>query len=138
MIDQSLFKKKKLYPFQKEVVDVIIAKLDEKDSNYNLLFQLPTGGGKTVIFSNIAKDYIKAKKKKVKTTNPRLRGASFADVKIILTSLNANNKILSKNIVNVVNISKEGYNAAKIKTQKFEKQIKKVGILNILSKSTKN
>ena len=55
MIDSDLFKKKKLYPFQKEVVDTIISKLNEKDSNYNLLFQLPTGGGKTVIFSNHVK-----------------------------------------------------------------------------------
>jgi len=65
MINQELFKEKKLYPFQKEVVDVIIDKLAEKQSNSNLLFQLPTGGGKTVIFSNIAKQYIDRNKKKV-------------------------------------------------------------------------
>lgn len=65
MVDQEIFKEKKLYPFQKEVVDVIIDKLAEKQSNSNLLFQLPTGGGKTVIFSNIAKQYIDRNKKKV-------------------------------------------------------------------------
>lgn len=65
MIDKSLFKKKKLYPFQKSAVDKIIDELKEQGENFNLLFQLPTGGGKTVIFSNIAKSYIDYSGKKV-------------------------------------------------------------------------
>ncbi len=64
MIDKSLFKKKELYPFQKKVVNQIITELVKEGENFNLLFQLPTGGGKTVIFSNIAKDYIKKTNKK--------------------------------------------------------------------------
>ena len=55
MIDKSLFKKKELYPFQKKIVNQIIKELNVEGQNFNLLFQLPTGGGKTVIFSNIAK-----------------------------------------------------------------------------------
>ena len=54
------------------LVDVINAfdekfdDIDEKNGkNFNLLFQLPTGGGKTVIFSNIAKEYIERTKRKV-------------------------------------------------------------------------
>ncbi|NOQ71477.1 MAG: DEAD/DEAH box helicase [Crocinitomix sp.] len=65
MIDKSLFKKKELYPFQKNIVNQIIKELKEEGQNFNLLFQLPTGGGKTVIFSNIAKEYIKNTKRKV-------------------------------------------------------------------------
>ncbi len=65
MIDKSLFKKKVLYPFQKTAVDQIIIELKSNGPNYNLLFQLPTGGGKTVIFSNIAYDYIQLTGKKV-------------------------------------------------------------------------
>lgn len=65
MIDKSLFQKKELYPFQKKVVKQIISELIDQGENFNLLFQLPTGGGKTVIFSNIAKDYINKTKKKV-------------------------------------------------------------------------
>jgi len=45
MIDKSLFKKKELYPFQKNVVNQIITKLETEGGNFNLLFQLPTGGG---------------------------------------------------------------------------------------------
>ena len=65
MIDKSLFKKKELYPFQKKIVNQIIKELFEEGENFNLLFQLPTGGGKTVIFSNIARDYITKSNKKV-------------------------------------------------------------------------
>ena len=61
MIDQSLFKKKELYPFQKKIVNQIVKELLEEGENFNLLFQLPTGGGKTVIFSNIAKESISKK-----------------------------------------------------------------------------
>ena len=93
MIDQSLFKKKKLYPFQKEVVDVIIEKLDEKDSNFNLLFQLPTGGGKTVIFSNIAKEYILAKKKKVLILTHRIELCVQTSKQ--LTALDIRNKVIN-------------------------------------------
>jgi superfamily II DNA or RNA helicase len=93
MIDQSLFKKKKLYPFQKEVVEVIISKLDEKESNYNLLFQLPTGGGKTVIFSNIAKEYIRTKKKKVLILTHRIELCVQTSKQ--LTALDIKNKVIN-------------------------------------------
>jgi len=64
MIDQSLFKKKELYPFQQRVVNQIIEEIQKNGENFNLLFQLPTGGGKTVIFSNIAKEYLERTGKK--------------------------------------------------------------------------
>src|SRR5688572_6414774 len=65
MIDESLFKKKELYPFQDKVVKQIIEEILNNGQNFNLLFQLPTGGGKTVIFSNIAKQYLQKTGKKV-------------------------------------------------------------------------
>lgn len=83
---------------------------------------------------NLLKVYISksAKKKVVKTTDPRLEGASFADVIITLTTKDNSGKVIAQNRVQVLNISKEGYNAAVIKTQKFEREIKRRGILNIL------
>jgi hypothetical protein len=81
---------------------------------------------------------VSSKPKKVKSSNPRLKGASFADVYITLNTFNSSNKILANNTVNVLNISKEGYKAASIKTQKFERKIKQNGILNILLKKVKN
>lgn len=56
---------KALYPFQEEAIQNISKKLNELEDNHNILFQLPTGGGKTVIFSEIARRYIKAVGKKV-------------------------------------------------------------------------
>lgn len=54
-----------LYPYQKEAIEKLFNRLSKVEQNHNLLFQLPTGGGKTIIFSEIAKKYIQEKKKKV-------------------------------------------------------------------------
>ena len=55
MIDTDLYQAKKLYPFQEKTVYAILEELQQNGKNFNLLYQLPTGGGKTVIFSEIAK-----------------------------------------------------------------------------------
>ena len=65
MIDTGLFEAKKLYPFQEKTVKLIMDELDKNDTDFNLLFQLPTGGGKTVIFSEVAKEFIQKFNKKV-------------------------------------------------------------------------
>lgn len=56
---------RKLYPYQEEAVNTIMQKLLALPPNANLLFQLPTGGGKTIIFAEIAKRYIEQFNKKV-------------------------------------------------------------------------
>jgi hypothetical protein len=80
----------------------------------------------------------KSQPKKVKTTDPRLKGASFADVVITIKTKNYKNKIIAQNRIKVINISKSGYNAASVKTAKFEREIKKQGIMNILLGETSN
>ena len=65
MIDVDLYQAKKLYPFQEETVNIILDELSSNGNNFNLLYQLPTGGGKTVIFSEIGRKYIETWKKKV-------------------------------------------------------------------------
>jgi superfamily II DNA or RNA helicase len=55
---------KKLYDYQKNDLDEIFRKINEHPDNYNFLYQLPTGGGKTVIFTEIAKRYIQETGKK--------------------------------------------------------------------------
>jgi len=99
MIDQELFKEKKLYPFQKEVVDVIIDKLAEKQANSNLLFQLPTGGGKTVIFSNIAKQYIDRNKKKVLILTHRIELCVQTSKQ--LAAIHIENKVINSLVKNM-------------------------------------
>lgn len=56
---------KKLYDYQIDSINNIFDRLKKFPNNFNLLFQLPTGGGKTVIFSEIAKRYILESRKKV-------------------------------------------------------------------------
>lgn len=73
-----------------------------------------------------------AKPKNVKSSDPRLIGASFADVIITLETRDYSEKIIAQNRVQVLNISKDGYEAAVIKTPKFEREIQTRGILNIL------
>ncbi|CAN5781154.1 DEAD/DEAH box helicase family protein [soil metagenome] len=56
---------KQLYAYQQNAIDEIFRRISAKTSKYNLLYQLPTGGGKTVIFSELARRYIEATGKKV-------------------------------------------------------------------------
>jgi len=93
MIDQSLFKKKELYPFQQRVVNQIIEEIQKNGENFNLLFQLPTGGGKTVIFSNIAKEYLERTGKKVLILTHRIELCIQTSKQ--LTALNVENKVIN-------------------------------------------
>jgi superfamily II DNA or RNA helicase len=49
---------KQLYAYQHKAIEEILSRLKDHPARYNLLYQLPTGGGKTVIFSEIARRYI--------------------------------------------------------------------------------
>lgn len=56
---------KQLYAYQHGAIDEIFKRLKDHGARYNLLYQLPTGGGKTVIFSEMARRYILSTGKKV-------------------------------------------------------------------------
>ena len=56
---------KRLYDYQINDLNRIFDVMDESADDFNLLYQLPTGGGKTVIFSEIVRRYIKEKNQKV-------------------------------------------------------------------------
>lgn len=56
---------KQLYAYQQTAIEEILRKILDHPDHYNLLYQLPTGGGKTVIFSEIARRFIIATGKKV-------------------------------------------------------------------------
>ena len=63
---------KQLYDYQHKAIEDILFRLKDHPIRYNLLYQLPTGGGKTVIFSEIARRYIEATGKKVLILTHRL------------------------------------------------------------------
>jgi len=89
---------------------------------------------KNLIIIDIKKS---AKEQKMTSTSEKLKNAHFAKVAITLTVLNSDNKVLAKNIISVLNISKVSFEDAVNKTEKFEKEIKKQGILNILMGNNK-
>ena len=55
---------KELYSYQKGAIQKIFQCFETAADDYHLLYQLPTGGGKTVIFSEIVSQYLKTHKKK--------------------------------------------------------------------------
>ncbi len=63
---------KELYGYQKSAINNIFKSFENAPENYHLLYQLPTGGGKTVIFSEIVRQYIKEYKKKVLVLTHRI------------------------------------------------------------------
>src|SRR5690554_829630 len=96
MIDEALFEPKTLYPFQQRTVDQIIEELKENGNDYNLLFQLPTGGGKTVIFSEITKKYIETWKKKVLILTHRIELSVQTSKQ--LSAIGVSNKIVNSEV----------------------------------------
>src|SRR5690606_19853294 len=56
---------KTLYAYQQVDIEKICKVIENHPERYNLLYQLPTGGGKTVIFSQIVREYIQRYNKKV-------------------------------------------------------------------------
>ena len=61
-----------LYNYQKGAIDKIFERFEDCPSDYHLLYQLPTGGGKTIIFSEIVRQYLKLKKRKVVVLTHRI------------------------------------------------------------------
>jgi superfamily II DNA or RNA helicase len=87
---------RKLYPYQEEAVAKIFRRLTELPPNANLLFQLPTGGGKTIIFSEIAKRYIEKYKRKVLILTHRIElSKQTSDV---LTEVGISNKVITSEV----------------------------------------
>jgi superfamily II DNA or RNA helicase len=96
MIDTEVYEAKTLYPFQDKTVTTILDELEKNGNNFNLLYQLPTGGGKTVIFSEITKKYIETWKKKVLILTHRIE-LSVQTAKQ-LSAIKVNNKIINSEI----------------------------------------
>ncbi|GAB4461567.1 MAG: DEAD/DEAH box helicase family protein [Bacteroidales bacterium] len=92
---------KELYPYQREAVEKIFKRLEEMPPNANLLFQLPTGGGKTIIFSEIAKRYIQKYKRKVLILTHRIElSQQTSDV---LSHIGISNKVINSEVKHLPN-----------------------------------
>ena len=86
-----------LYDYQIKAIDQIFEKLKNEKLPYNLVYQLPTGGGKTVIFSEIAKRYLQnnADKKIVILTH---RTELCRQTSQTLSEISVKNKIIDASV----------------------------------------
>ncbi|MEN9699946.1 MAG: hypothetical protein RLZZ301_1144 [Bacteroidota bacterium] len=96
MIDTDLYEAKKLYPFQENTVNQVLDELRKNGSNFNLLYQLPTGGGKTVIFSAIAKQFIEEWGKKVLILTHRIELSIQTSKQ--LSAIQVSNKVINSEV----------------------------------------
>ena len=88
--------KKELYGYQKGDIDKIFERLDNAPSDYHLLYQLPTGGGKTVIFSEIVRRYLSQHDKKVVVLTHRIELCKQTSK--MLKGFEVKNKIINSKI----------------------------------------
>ncbi len=87
---------KELYPYQEEAITQIFEKLEATPEKVNILFQLPTGGGKTVIFSEIAKRFIARRNKKVLILTHRVELCE--QTSRALDEIGVDNKIINRDV----------------------------------------
>ncbi len=87
---------KKLYGYQARAIDTIMDRMRRFPENYNVLYQLPTGGGKTVIFSELAKRFIMEKGQKVLILTHRIE--LLGQTSRMLTDIGVENKIIDSKV----------------------------------------
>ena len=83
---------KELYSYQKGAIQKIFQCFETAADDYHLLYQLPTGGGKTVIFSEIVSQYLKTHKKKVLVMTHRIELCK--QTSSVLTEFGVQNKVI--------------------------------------------
>jgi len=96
----------KLYPYQENDIAILFDKLAHQPANYRLLYQLPTGGGKTVVFSQIAKRFIHQYNKKVLVLTHRVELCRQTSAALKIAGIK--NKVVNSTVKRVQ--AKEGYN----------------------------
>lgn len=87
---------KELYDYQKKAIEEIFQVIQQKKEYYNLVYQLPTGGGKTVIFSDIAKRYIQKNAKKVLILTHRIELCNQTSK--MLAEFQVKSKVINSNV----------------------------------------
>ena len=89
-------KGKNLYGYQENAINTLMSRMEKFPDRYNLLFQLPTGGGKTVIFSELAKRYILNTGKRVLILTHRIE--LCGQTSRMLTDIGIPNKIINSKV----------------------------------------
>ncbi|WP_372976047.1 DEAD/DEAH box helicase, partial [Muriicola sp.] len=87
---------KTLYDYQQRDLQSIFEHLDDPNDHSNLLYQLPTGGGKTVVFSEITRRFIAHRKEKVVVLTHRIELSH--QTSRMLRGFGVKNKIINSDV----------------------------------------
>lgn len=87
---------KELYSYQEKDLQKIFKYLNEAPKNFNLLYQLPTGGGKTVVFSEIVRRYLEQTNQKVMVLTHRIE--LCRQTSKILKGFGVHNKVINSKV----------------------------------------
>ena len=91
---------KQLYQYQQEDLEKIFEVLKDIPQGGNFLYQLPTGGGKTVVFSEIVRRYIQETQKKVVVLTHRIELSQQTSK--MLQEFKVANKIINSDIKELI------------------------------------
>mgnify|MGYP003607655713 CR=1 FL=1 len=121
--------KKELYSYQQGDIDKIFERIDNAPSNYHLLYQLPTGGGKTVIFSEITRRYLEQYNKKVVVLTHRIELCKQTSK--MLKGFDVKNKIINSAIKELPDQDEYSCFVAMVETLKNRLNDEKLEIDNV-------
>ena len=128
-LELEVEEKKVLYDYQSRDIDAIFCKMNNVDNNYHLLYQLPTGGGKTVIFSEIVRRYLELYEKKVVVLTHRIELCKQTSK--MLKGFDVKNKIINSKIKELPDQNEYSCFVAMVETLKNRLNDEKLLIDNI-------
>jgi superfamily II DNA or RNA helicase len=112
---------KKLYPYQEKDIEILFEKIEQQaHAGYRLLYQLPTGGGKTVVFSEIVTRFIAKYQKKVLLLTHRLELCKQTSK--VLSNKGIKNKIIDSGVKKL--IRKQDYDCYVAMVETLKNRIK--------------
>ena len=121
--------RKELYDYQIRDINAIFERLDHSPAAYHLLYQLPTGGGKTVIFSEITRRYLEKHQKKVVVLTHRIELCKQTSK--MLTHFHVKNKVINSTIKELPDQDEYACFVAMVETLKNRLNDKKLAIQDV-------
>ncbi|MFT0715675.1 DEAD/DEAH box helicase [Flagellimonas lutimaris] len=125
----KIVKKKTLYDYQEEDLNKIFKHLEKLPPGTNILYQLPTGGGKTVVFSEITRRFIEQTGKKVMVLTHRIELSKQTSK--MLKGFGVANKVINSEVKELYDQDNYMCFVAMVETLNNRLQEEKVKINNI-------
>ena len=121
--------RKELYAYQQDDINAIFERIDNGPKQHHLLYQLPTGGGKTVIFSEIVRRYISKHNKKVVVLTHRIELCKQTSK--MLKGFGVKNKIINSKVKDLPDQNEYSCFVAMVETLKNRINDEKLHLDNI-------